>query len=145
MNTAHRFLRTTAARIAVRLAAMAAAAAAAAAAALAVAPAAFATEVPAPPADGGAAAPAAVHTVVVGGTPGWQIALLAVGAAVLAAAAAVLLDRALRARRAAPGSAVARPADRYRAGTGHSRLAAPGPAGTRAAPAPATSSRVEPV
>ena len=105
MNTAHRFLRTTAARIAVRLAAMAAAAAAAVATALAVAPAAFATEVPAPPADGGAAAPAGpalVHTVVVGGTPGWQIALLAVGAAVLAAAAAVLLDRALRARRAAP-------------------------------------------
>ena len=39
---------------------------------------------------------------MIGGTPGWQIALLAVGAAVLAAAAAVLLDRALRARRAAP-------------------------------------------
>ena len=101
MNITHRFLRTTAARIAARLAAVAAILATA----LAAAPAAFATEAPPAPADGGAAAPASlvtVHTVMVGGTPGWQIALLAVGAAVLAAAAAVLLDRALRARRAAP-------------------------------------------
>ena len=86
---------------------------------LAAAPAAFATEVPPPPADGGAAGaagPVPVHTVVVGGTPGWQIALLAVGAAVLAAAAAVLVDRSLRARRAAPGSAGAPPAEGHRAG-----------------------------
>jgi len=33
------------------------------------------------------------HTVVVGGMPGWQIALIAAGAGVLAAALAVLLDR----------------------------------------------------
>jgi len=109
MITTHRFLRTAVARIAARLATRLAAVAAVLAAGLgtvlAAAPAAFATEVPAPPADGGAARPAGpvpVHTVVVGGTPGWQIALLAVGAAVLAAAAAVLVDRALRARRAAP-------------------------------------------
>ena len=35
-----------------------------------------------------------VHTVVIGGMPGWQIALIAIGAALLAATAAVLLDRA---------------------------------------------------
>ena len=35
-----------------------------------------------------------IHTVVVGGMPGWQIALIAAGAAVAAAALAVLLDRA---------------------------------------------------
>jgi hypothetical protein len=39
------------------------------------------------------------HTVVVGGMPGWQIALIAVSAAVLAAALAVILDRAWTARR----------------------------------------------
>ena len=43
--------------------------------------------------------PVEVHTVVVGGMPGWQIALIAVGAALLAATAAVLLDRARAARR----------------------------------------------
>ena len=40
-----------------------------------------------------------VHTIVAGGMPGWQIALIAVGAALLAAALAVLADRALTARR----------------------------------------------
>ena len=40
-----------------------------------------------------------VHTVVVGGMPGWQIALIAIGAALLAATVAVLLDRALAAHR----------------------------------------------
>ena len=35
-----------------------------------------------------------VHTVVIGGMPGWQIALIAIGAALLAATVAVLLDRA---------------------------------------------------
>ena len=40
-----------------------------------------------------------VPTVVVGGMPGWQIALIAVSAAVLAAALAVILDRAWTARR----------------------------------------------
>jgi hypothetical protein len=45
--------------------------------------------------------PAHFHTVVVGGMPGWQITLIAVGAALLAAALAVLLDRAWAARRRA--------------------------------------------
>ena len=40
-----------------------------------------------------------VHTVVVSGMPGWQIALIAIGAALFAATAAVLLDRAWTARR----------------------------------------------
>jgi hypothetical protein len=39
------------------------------------------------------------HTVVVGGMPGWQIALIALSAAVLAAALAVILDRAWNSRR----------------------------------------------
>ena len=43
--------------------------------------------------------PAQVHTVVVGGMPGWQIALIAMAAALLAAIAAVLADRARAARR----------------------------------------------
>jgi hypothetical protein len=43
--------------------------------------------------------PVQVHTVVVGGMPGWQIALIAVGAALLGAAVAVLLDRARATRR----------------------------------------------
>jgi hypothetical protein len=45
--------------------------------------------------------PVEVHTVVVGGTPGWQIALIAVVAALLAATVAVLVDRARGARRKA--------------------------------------------
>ena len=40
-----------------------------------------------------------VHTVVVGGMPGWQIALIAIGAALFAATVAVLLDRAQMARK----------------------------------------------
>ncbi len=43
--------------------------------------------------------PPVVHTVTVG-TPGWQIALLMAGTAVLAAAAAVLVERIRTARRA---------------------------------------------
>ena len=43
--------------------------------------------------------PVQVHTVVVGGMPGWQIALIAIGAALIAAIAAVLADRAWGARR----------------------------------------------
>ena len=39
------------------------------------------------------------RTVVAGGTPGWQIALITVGAALLAAALAVLADRAWSTRR----------------------------------------------
>jgi hypothetical protein len=40
-----------------------------------------------------------VHTVTVGGTPGWQIALFIVAAAAVAAVIAVLLDRMRSARR----------------------------------------------
>jgi hypothetical protein len=58
---------------------------------------------PVPPLGGGSAgtpvAPAQVHTVVAGGMPGWQIALIAIGAALFAATVAVLLDRARGTRR----------------------------------------------
>jgi hypothetical protein len=53
--------------------------------------------------DGGAAPDAnpvtVVHTVVVGGMPGWQIALIAVMAALVTAFAAVLAERTRAARR----------------------------------------------
>ena len=39
--------------------------------------------------------------ITVGGMPGWQITLIAVAAALVAAAAAVLLDRVWASRRAA--------------------------------------------
>jgi hypothetical protein len=45
--------------------------------------------------------PIQVRTIVAGGMPGWQIALIAVGAALLAAALTVLADRAHSARRRA--------------------------------------------
>jgi len=68
----------------------------------AAAPAAFAQIVP-PVGSGGVTAPAAVpavtRVVVVGGMPGWQIALIAVGTALIAAALAVLADRARAAHR----------------------------------------------
>ena len=68
---------------------------------LAVAPAAFAAQT-VRPGDGGLAvddpAPAVIHPTTVGGTPGWQIALFTVAAALLAAALAVTLDRARTAR-----------------------------------------------
>jgi hypothetical protein len=43
--------------------------------------------------------PVHTHPAVAIGMPGWQIALIAVGAAIVAAALAVLLDRALATRR----------------------------------------------
>ena len=49
----------------------------------------------------GTTPPVEVHTVVVGGMPGWQIALIAVLAALFAAAVAVLADRSRSARRKA--------------------------------------------
>jgi hypothetical protein len=49
---------------------------------------------------------APVHTVAAGGMPGWQITLIVVGAALLAATCAVLLDRA-RANRRNPVAAAA--------------------------------------
>ncbi|MFZ0083364.1 MAG: hypothetical protein WAL13_30010, partial [Trebonia sp.] len=70
----------------------------------AAAPAAFAASAVIPVGDDGgtAAAPAAQtvpQVVVVGGMPGWQIALIAIGAALVAATVAVVLDRALAARK----------------------------------------------
>jgi hypothetical protein len=52
-----------------------------------------------------ASVPVQVRTIVAGGMPGWQIALIAAGAALIAAALAVLADRALAARRRAVISA----------------------------------------
>ena len=67
----------------------------------AASPAAFAVRVPPPGENAGPVqAPPQVHTIVVGGMPGWQIALIAAAAALAAAAVAVLMDRAWSARRA---------------------------------------------
>jgi hypothetical protein len=62
---------------------------------LASAPAALAS-IPAPRGESGSAgvAPATAHAVTTGGMPGWQITLIAVAAALFAALAAVVLDRA---------------------------------------------------
>ena len=59
---------------------------------------------PDPPMPGPAAPiqPPRVHTIVAGGMPGWQIALIAIGAAIFAAALAVTLDRARTAHRQLP-------------------------------------------
>jgi hypothetical protein len=43
--------------------------------------------------------PTVVHSIVAGGMAGWQITLIAVGAALLAATGAVLMDRTRAARR----------------------------------------------
>jgi ABC-type branched-subunit amino acid transport system permease subunit len=70
------------------------------------APAAFAEPVP-PVGGGGTVTPLPPPQIVAdGGMPGWQIALIAIGAAVVAAAIAVFLDRARAGRRhqAAPGT-----------------------------------------
>jgi hypothetical protein len=50
---------------------------------------------PIPPGGGpaGPVQPPRVQTIVTGGMPGWQIALIAIGAAIFAAALAVTLDR----------------------------------------------------
>jgi hypothetical protein len=88
-----------------RLAGALAALAGALLAAATAAPAAFA--LPRPPIGGGGRAAASPTVrVITGGMPGWQVALIAVGAALLAAAAAVFLDRtrATRRHQAAPGT-----------------------------------------
>ena len=58
---------------------------------------------PVPVGDGGilpiAPAPATIRVISTGGMAGWQIALIAAGAALVAAAAAVFLDRKLAGRR----------------------------------------------
>ena len=60
-------------------------------------PAAFAVPATFPPPDPQTGP--VTHTIVLGGMPGWQITLIAAGAALAAAVAAVLLDRAWTARR----------------------------------------------
>ncbi len=64
--------------------------------------AAFAYPVPPPGGPAGLVQPPRVHTIVTGGMPGWQIALIAIGAAILAAALAVTFDRAYTAHRQLP-------------------------------------------
>ena len=72
--------------------------------ALATAPAAFAH--PLPPADCCTSGTATGVTFITeGGMPGWQITLIAVGAALIAAVLAVLLDRAWAARKTHPATA----------------------------------------
>ena len=68
----------------------------------ATAPAALAVPPPLRPA---VPVPVKVHTVVIGGMPGWQITLIAVGAALLAAMLGVVLDRVWVARRRAAAAA----------------------------------------
>jgi len=97
--------RTAGARLR-RLAAVLASAACGLLASAAIVPGAFAMVVPDPGGQYRTASvtpvPATtVRVVTAGGMAGWQIALIAVGAALFAAAAAVLFDRALAARRAA--------------------------------------------
>jgi hypothetical protein len=67
--------------------------------ALATAPAAFAHPLP-PPDCCTSGAAAGVTVITGGGMPGWQITLIAAGAALAGAALAVLLDRARAARKA---------------------------------------------
>jgi hypothetical protein len=68
--------------------------------------AAWARQVPQPgiPAPVPSVPAAPSHVVITGGMAGWQITLIALGAAALAAAVAVVLDRALVARRSASAS-----------------------------------------
>jgi hypothetical protein len=67
-------------------------------------PAAFASPIPVP-GPGGAYGPVpagtatVTHLITTGGTPGWQIALIALGAALVAATVAVGLDRTFGHRR----------------------------------------------
>ena len=63
------------------------------------------------PADGGSAPIQPPAVAAAGGMPGWQITLIALGAALVAAIAAVLLDRARAARSTlSPGQGAFRPA-----------------------------------
>jgi hypothetical protein len=105
-----------------RLACMLAGLAAALAMAVAVAPAAFAATRVYPPPDPAATPVSPLPTPpagplsrfepvdhayhgLAGGVPGWQIALIAVGAAIVGAVVGVLLDRARAARRHRPATA----------------------------------------
>jgi hypothetical protein len=69
----------------------------------AASPAALAIRVPPPGGyDRRVQPPPPVHTIVTGGMPGWQITLIAVAAAIIAATVAVIADRAWAARRHLP-------------------------------------------
>ena len=72
-------------------------------------PAAFAVPATFPPPDPqtGPGQVSVPHTIVLGGMPGWQITLIAAGAALAAAVAAVLLDRAWARRSGAHGPVLA--------------------------------------
>lgn len=91
-------------RIIRRLACALAGLAAAMLASAATIPAAFATEVPPQPAANLKHPPVPVHahTAIAIGMTGWQITLIALASAVLAAALAVTVDRILAARRRVP-------------------------------------------
>ena len=71
-------------------------------AALATAPAAYASLPPHGGSGGGGAggAPTTVPVIAAGGMPGWQITMIAVGAALVAGAVAILADRSWTARKA---------------------------------------------
>jgi len=71
----------------------------------AAAPGALARPAPPDPGPAGVVPAPAIHAVVTGGMPGWQITLIAAGAALLAAALAVLVDRARAAHRHQAASA----------------------------------------
>jgi hypothetical protein len=85
-----------------RLVAVLAGVTAALLASVATIPAAFASVEPDPARTG--------RVATAGGMPGWQTALIALGAVLLVVAAAVLLDRALATRRAASAPAAPAPA-----------------------------------
>jgi hypothetical protein len=70
---------------------------------LAAAPAAFAK--PLPPSDCCTSGLSTPVTVIAGGMPGWQITLIAAGAALAGGALAILLDRARAARKTHPTTA----------------------------------------
>jgi len=72
--------------------------------ALAAAPAAFAGPLP-PPDCCTTGTATGVTVITTGGMPGWQITLIAVGAALAGAAMAILLDRARAARKTHPATA----------------------------------------
>jgi hypothetical protein len=60
---------------------------------------------PAEPGEASTVSPSVIHTVVTGGMPGWQITLIAAGAALVAAVLAVLIDRMPTTRRRVSTSA----------------------------------------
>ena len=72
--------------------------------ALATAPAAFARPLPPPDCCATGATSGPVTFITGGGMPGWQITLIAVGAALAGAAIALLLDRSLAARKTHPAT-----------------------------------------